>query len=175
MPKAARPQNRQRPSAPPPSSTPAWFQIQNLAEPGFAEIQLRGYIGQPKNYRDWWTGEMVEDPEAAGTLAEFEKELNALGNVENLQVSIFSQGGDWATGVAIHNLLIRHPANKICIIDGLCASAATYAAMACEDIRIPTNASMLIHEASNGAYGTAKDHGREPLPQRSGVRGSRTR
>jgi ATP-dependent protease ClpP protease subunit len=156
MPKAARPQNR-KPT--PPTAAPAsrWFEIQNLAEPGFAEIRLRGIIGEPRNSRDWWTGEMVENTDAAGTLAEFEQSLEALGDVENLQISIFSQGGDWATGVAIHNLLIRHPANKVCIIDGLCASAATYPAMACQEIRSPSNASLLIHEASNMAYGTAAD------------------
>lgn len=134
-----------------------WFEIKNLAEAGTAEIRLRGLIGNAKQYRDYWSDEMVDDPEAAGTLNEFEAELLALGDVKNLQVSIFSQGGDWATGVAIHNLLIRHPANKVCVIDGLCASAATYAAMACDEIKIPSNASMLIHEASGCECGNAAD------------------
>lgn len=160
MPKAARPQNR-KPSAPAPAAPaaarPRWFEITNLAEQGVAEIKLRGYIGEPKQYRDYWTGEMVDNPEGAGTLVEFEAQLEALGAVKDLQVFIFSQGGDWATSVAIHNLLIRHPANKVCVIDGLCASAATYPAMACGEIRIPSNASMLVHEASNIAVGTADD------------------
>jgi len=135
----------------------AWFEIRNLAEAGTAEIKLFGLIGESKMKRDWNTGEMVPDDSAAGTLREFEVALLALGDVKNLQVSIFSQGGDWSTGVAIHNLLVRHPAKKVCIIDGLCASAATYAAMGCDEIRIPSNASMLIHEASAYASGTASD------------------
>jgi len=155
---SAKPRVQNRKSSPAPSpSVPRWFEIKNLAEPGFAEIRLRGLIGEPRTYRDYWSGEQVDNAGAAGTLAEFEAELQSLGEVKNLQVSIFSQGGDWATGVAIHNLLIRHPAEKVCIIDGLCASAATYAAMACHEIRIPSNASLLIHEASNMAFGTAAD------------------
>lgn len=160
MPKAARPQNR-KPATPP--AGPAeilnkrWFAITNLAGQGVAEIKLRGYIGEPKQWYSYYDDRMIDNPEGAGTLAEFEAELEALGDVKNLQLSIFSQGGDWATGVAIHNLLIRHPANKVCIIDGLCSSAATYPAMACQEIRIPSNASMLIHEASNIACGTADD------------------
>jgi ATP-dependent protease ClpP protease subunit len=132
-----------------------WFQITNLAEEGYAEIKLYGYIGNPKQSRDYWTGEMVEDDDAAGTLNEFSAALEALGDVKKIQLSIFSQGGDWSTGVGMHNLLIRHPAKKIAIIDGLCASAATYPAMACAEIRIPSNASMLAHDAENGVYGNA--------------------
>ena len=139
-------------------ATKRWWQVTNLAEPGHAEIKLRGYIGEAKTYRDYYTGEMMENPNGAGTLAEFERELDGLANATNLQVSIFSPGGDWATGVAIHNLLLRHPATtKLCVIDGICASAATYPAMACGEIRMPSNAAMLIHEASNFAYGNAAD------------------
>lgn len=134
-----------------------WFEVRNFTEDGRAEIKLRGYIGYPKTYRDWWTGEEVEDPEAAGTLAEFEAELESLGDVSEIQLTIFSQGGDAFTGLAIHNLLRRHPAHKVCVIDGLCASAATHPAMACDEIRIPSNAFFLIHQSTWGAVGTADD------------------
>ena len=39
-------------------------------------------------------------------------ELEALGDVKKLQLSIFSEGGDVFTGMAMHNLLVRHPAKK---------------------------------------------------------------
>ncbi len=161
MPKAAsRPTNRKAATAP--STAPAqnrrrWFEFTNLAEQNAAKICLYGYIGEPREYRDYWTGEMISNPDGAGTLQEFADELEAIGAVQSMHVYIFSQGGDWATGVAIHNLLVRHPASKICVIDGLCASAATYAAMACGEIQIPSNASMLIHDASGGVYGKAAD------------------
>lgn len=132
-----------------------------LAEKGKAEIKLYGYIGSPRQYEDWWTGEMRDNPDGAGTLQEFESELAALGEITELQLSIFSHGGDVYTGVAMHNLLVRHPAQKICLIDGLCASAAVYPALACDEIRIPANAWMMIHPASVGVYGLAEDLRRE--------------
>lgn len=155
MPAVSKPRNRSKAPAPAAPVGRRWFEITNLAEEGYAELKLYGYIGDPTQSRDYWTGEMVENDGAAGTLNEFSAALEALGDVKKIQLSIFSQGGDWSTGVGIHNLLIRHPAKKIAIIDGLCASAATYPAMACAEIRIPSNASMLIHDAENFVYGNA--------------------
>lgn len=129
-----------------------WFEITNLAESSTAEIRLRGYIGQPQYDRDWYSGEMVRGV-GAGTLQEFEAELNALGDVRDLTVSIFSEGGEVFTGMAIANLLQRHPASKVCIIDGICASAATYIALACDEVRIPSNAWMMIHGSSGCCCG----------------------
>lgn len=145
------PKSPQKPSAPRnrapgarPSEPPHWFQVTNFADQGYAEIKLRGYIGMASTARDYWTGELY-DTGGAGTLQEFEKQLEALGAVKKIQLSIFSEGGDVFTGMAIHNLLIRHPAKKVCVIDGICASAATYPALACQEIRIPSNAWMMIH------------------------------
>ena len=95
--------------------------------------------------------------QGAGTLQEFEAALDALGDVREITVSMFSEGGEVFTGMAIANLLLRHPAQKVCIIDGLCASAATYVAMACHEIRIPSNAWMMIHGSTGGCYGGAGD------------------
>lgn len=157
MPKQAAPRSKTTPPqnrAPSPdAATRPWFQITNFAEDGYAEIRLRGYIGMPRTTTDYWTGEQVETG-GAGTLQDFERELEALGDVRKIQLSIFSEGGDVFTGMAIHNLLARHPAkNKIAVIDGICASAATYPAMACNEIRIPANAWMMIHGTSGGVYG----------------------
>lgn len=129
-----------------------WFEFTNLAEAGMAEIKLRGFIGMPTTTRDWYTGELVAT-DGAGTLQEFEAALEALGAVKKIQLSIFSEGGDVFTGMAIHNLLARHPAKKICVIDGICASAATYPALACQEIRIPANSWMMIHGCSGCVCG----------------------
>lgn len=127
-----------------PTPTQSWFEITNLAEQGYAEIKLRGIIGMKRTAYDYWRGEEIET-EGAGTLADFERELEALGGVKKIQLSIFSEGGDVFTGMAIHNLLMRHPAKKVCVVDGICASAATYPALACDEIRIPSNSWMMIH------------------------------
>ncbi len=135
-----------------------WFDItNNTATPGTAEIRLRGYIGEATTRENWRTGQQEPNPDGAGTLGEFEAALIALGDVQNLTLSIFSEGGDVFTGMAIHNVLMRHPANKICIIDGICASAATYPAMACQEIRIPANAWMMIHGSSLCICGNAAE------------------
>lgn len=142
-----------------PTAAPAnkrWFEITNLAETGVAEIKLRGYIGMPTTERDWMTGELVASG-GAGTLQEFETALEALGSVKKIQLSIFSEGGDVFTGMAIHNLLVRHPAKKTCVIDGICASAATYPALACQDIQIPANAWMMIHGSEGCCCGNAAE------------------
>lgn len=154
--KAQAPTNR-APSAPasPAAQVQPWFAMRNLSEPGVAEIKLRGIIGMPQVYKDDWTGEVYET-QGAGTLKDFERELEALGPVKKIQLSIFSEGGDVFTGMAIHNLLIRHPAKKVCVIDGICASAATYPAMACQEIQIPENSFMMIHGASGGVWGKAE-------------------
>lgn len=146
----------QTPATAAPAAPKRWFEITNLAESGVAEIKLRGYIGLQKTERDWMTGEMVAT-EGAGTLQDFEQELEALGAVKMLQVSIFSQGGDVFTGMAIHNLLVRHPAKKTAVIDGICASAATYPALACQTIEIPANAWMMIHGSEGCCCGNAQD------------------
>lgn len=140
----------------PTTTPPRWFEIKNLAESGVAEIKLRGYIGMPTTERDWMTGELVASG-GAGTLQEFEAELEALGPVKKLQLSIFSEGGDVFTGMAIHNLLVRHPAKKVCVIDGICASAATYPALACQEVQIPSNAWMMIHGSEGMCCGCAQE------------------
>jgi ATP-dependent protease ClpP protease subunit len=133
-----------------------WFEITNLADSGVAEIKLRGYIGMPTTERDWMTGELVASG-GAGTLQEFETELEALGTVKKIQLSIFSEGGDVFTGMAIHNLLVRHPAKKTAVIDGICASAATYPALACQEVQIPANAWMMIHGSEGCVCGNAQE------------------
>ena len=154
--KAQSPAQNRGPSTP---ATTKWFKITNAVnnDPCCAEIRLRGYIGQPQYQRDYYSGEMVRG-DGAGTLQEFESELMSLGDqVTSLTVYIFSEGGEVWTGMAIANLLQRHPATKTCIIDGICASAATYIALACDEVQIPSNAWMMIHGSTGCCCGGAED------------------
>lgn len=135
-----------------PAKPKRWFLITNNAAAKKAEIKLRGYIGQSEV---GWPEYGIEG--GAGTFKEFEQAVEALGNVEEITLRIFSEGGDVHTGMGIHDLIKSHPANWICIIDGLCASAATYAAVACAEVRIPANAYFMIHNAQGGAWGEAEE------------------
>jgi ATP-dependent protease ClpP protease subunit len=135
-----------------PAKAPRWFHITNNAAAKKAEIKLRGYIGASQEGDPWWG---IEG--GAGTFKEFEAAVEALGDVHDVTLRIFSEGGDVHVGMGIHDLIKTHPARWTCIIDGICASAATYAAVACAEVHIPANAYFMIHNAQGGAYGEADE------------------
>jgi ATP-dependent protease ClpP protease subunit len=110
-----------------------------------ADISIYGDIGE-----SMWGEETV-------SAANFKKELDALGSVSVLNISINSPGGSVFDGLAIYNMLSRHSAKKVITIDGLAASAASFIAMAGDTIIIPKNAFMMIHRASTWAWGNADD------------------
>lgn len=87
----------------------------------------------------WWGDEI--------TPQQFKSDLDALGDIENLNIFINSGGGDVFAGQAIHSMLKRHAAFKTVYIDGLAASIASVIAMVGDKIVMPKNASMMIHNA----------------------------
>jgi ATP-dependent Clp protease protease subunit len=84
---------------------------------------------------------------------DFNEELMSLGRPQELQIRISSNGGDVATGFAIYNMLERHPANKIVTVDGLAASMASVIAMAGDEIVMPSNSQIMIHNPWGGVVG----------------------
>jgi ATP-dependent protease ClpP protease subunit len=74
-----------------------------------------------------------------------------------LTVSLHSYGGDALAGVAIHNMIARHPGMKTVIVEGVAASAASLIAMAGDRIVMPDNALLMIHEAWGLAMGDSED------------------
>lgn len=76
---------------------------------------------------------------------------------EPIEVRINSYGGDALGGIAIYNLLSKYPGKKRCYVAGIAASAASLIAMAGDEIEIPENAFLMIHEAWGGSYGNADD------------------
>lgn len=87
----------------------------------------------------------------------FKSELDALGEIDTLNVYINSPGGDVFEGNAIYNMLKRHKAEIIVHVDGLAASIASIIAMAGDKINMPANTMMMIHNAWTYAAGNAKD------------------
>lgn len=83
------------------------------------------------------------------------KDIEALGDIDTLNVYINSPGGDVFEGMAIHNYLKRK--GKTCkvigYIDGLCASIATIIVSACDEVRICKGGMYMIHRASTFAWG----------------------
>lgn len=88
----------------------------------------------------------------------FAQEIKALGDVQEIVVRINSPGGDVWDGLAIYNTLNQHPARKIVEIEGLAASAASFIAMAGDEIRMAENGIMMIHCAHFLTMGNRADH-----------------
>ena len=120
-----------------------WFKMEKKADRE-AEVTIYDFIGKD------WMGEGVD-------AASFYDQLRALGEVETITLRVNSPGGVVTDGVAMYNLLDQHPARIVAVIDGIAASAASLIVMAADEIVIPENAFMLIHEPRGLAWGTASD------------------
>jgi ATP-dependent Clp endopeptidase proteolytic subunit ClpP len=74
-----------------------------------------------------------------------------------LTVRINSPGGSVFDGVAIYNALKRHDAAITVWIDGIAASIASMIAMAGDEVVMPENAMLVLHDPSGLVAGTAAD------------------
>ena len=137
--------------APATLQTPKLWSIRNAAD-NTPVLEIFGDIGRSKS-GDAWYG----DEPGAGTFHEFANDLKKIGNVPELRVEIHSYGGSVTVGKGMHDKLLEHPANKTAIIYGICASAATYVALACQKVQIPANSFFLIHNSTGMCYGTSED------------------
>ncbi len=77
--------------------------------------------------------------------SDFRRSLNELGKPRELHITVSSNGGDIPSGFAIYNMLARHPAKKHVTIDGIAASMASVIAMAGDEVVMPSNSMLMIH------------------------------
>ena len=84
-------------------------------------------------------------------------ELKAVGPVAELTGRINSPGGSVFDGVAVYNALKRHDAVITVWIDGIAASIASMIARAGDEIVMPENAMLMLHDPSGLVMGTAAD------------------
>lgn len=122
---------------------PRWILNWVQASEAVTDLYLYDYIAHKKSY-NWLTGENGEEITAQDI-------VSGLAGVTTpeIVVHINSGGGDAAEGVAIAQAIKdeRSKGRKIaCQIDGICASAAVNVALACDPVRIPRNAYMMIHD-----------------------------
>ena len=87
----------------------------------------------------------------------FLAELGALPDGVPIDLRLNSPGGSVFDAVAIFNALTRHTGTITVWIDGIAASAASYVAMAGDEIVMPENAFLMIHDPSGLVMGTAAD------------------
>ncbi|MBP2653345.1 MAG: ATP-dependent Clp protease proteolytic subunit [Firmicutes bacterium] len=109
------------------------------------ELLLYGEISDAS----WWGDEV--------TPKQFKKDLDGLGDMSALNIYINSGGGDVFAGQAIYSMLKRHSAKKNVYIDGLAASMASVIAMVGDNVYMPSNAMMMVHNPWTVAMGNATD------------------
>jgi ATP-dependent Clp protease protease subunit len=122
----------------------SWFKAQAAAEKT-AEIWINGQIGE-----DWWTGN-------GNTAQAFIKEVEALGDLETINLHINSPGGDVADGLAIFNYLRNHTASVVVMVESQAASIASVIAMAGDEIIMGVGSTMMVHNPWTWAAGNAND------------------
>lgn len=91
------------------------------------------------------------------TATSVQKALDGLKGVKTLNIFINSEGGDVFDGKAIYTQLKRFNAKKVVHIDGLAASAASFIAMAGDEIITAPAATWMIHQAWGWAIGNADE------------------
>lgn len=106
-------------------------------------------IFDPIGY-DEWTGEGVTAKRIAAA-------LRSIGDDQDVIVNINSPGGDVFEGLAIYNLLREHKGKVTVKVLGLAASAASFIAMAGDEIQIGRAAFFMIHNAWIVAIGNRND------------------
>ena len=74
-----------------------------------------------------------------------------------IDLYINSYGGSVFEGTAIYNQLCRHPAHKTVYVDGFACSIASVIAMAGDEVVMPRNTLMMIHNMWMGALGNAAE------------------
>ena len=115
------------------------------------EIVLYIYGDVEGDWESWW-GETEESETSA---EHFRKELAKYPDCSQITVYINSYGGSVFEGTAIYNQLRRHPAHKTVFVDGFACSIASVIAMAGDEVVMPRNTLMMIHNMWMVAMGNA--------------------
>ncbi|MGL5459004.1 MAG: head maturation protease, ClpP-related [Cetobacterium sp.] len=124
------------------------LEIKNQTE-NSADLFFYGDIVS-SSWESWWE----DEAKCPQDITDFLKEVE---NTQDLNIYINSGGGSVFAGIAIYNLLKRHPGNKTVHVDGLAASIASVIAMAGDKIVIPSNAQLMIHKPSCYSAGNSED------------------
>lgn len=128
------------------------WEIKQAAEPNTIELYIYGDV-MGDGY-DWRRDEITRSETSA---AAFREALEARPNAAQINIYINSYGGSVFEGTAIYNQLQRHPAHKTVHVDGFCCSIASVIAMAGDEVVMPRNTLMMIHNMWMGAEGNAAE------------------
>lgn len=129
------------PGAVPPSASIAPAKVAN----GVATLRIYDYIDPDGGY---WGISANEFADALDAIEE---------DVTSIELLINSGGGSVWDGLAILNTLRSHPATVTARVDGVAASAASFIAVACDEVVMMPNSRLMIHDALGLCIGQAVD------------------
>lgn len=92
--------------------------------------------------------------ESARNLREFCDTLDAQ---DTITFYFNSGGGSVVAGMMMYDTIAALTCTTRACVIGMCASAATYPALACDTVEMSRNATFMIHPVSGGLYGTIKE------------------
>lgn len=128
------------------SKNKTFFDIKASADGKSADVFIMGEI-TPYAWEEY--GEMSS--------VAFKEKLDAVGDVSTINLYVNSIGGAVFEGIAIANMLKRHKARVIGHVDGLAASIASNIIASCDEVRMPSNAMLMIHNCWSTASGNATE------------------
>ena len=129
---------------------PLW-EIKQAAE-GVLQLYIYGDVeGEEFDWENW---RYVQSDNSA---EHFREELAKHPDVSRIEIYINSYGGSVFEGTAIYNQLKRHPARKVVHVDGFACSIASVIAMAGDEVIMPRNTLMMIHNTWMCACGNAAE------------------
>ena len=100
---------------------------------------------------------IVSDAWFGGVAAvDFVKELNSI-KAATIHLRINCPGGEIFAGQAMAQAIREHPANIIAHVDGYAASAASWLALACDQVLISEGGYFMIHKAMTIVWGNADE------------------
>lgn len=126
-----------------------WELRQALNRDGVLQLYIYGDV--ESGYEDWY-GDYHESETSADF---FRQELARYPDVATIEIYINSAGGSVYEGTAIYNQLRRHPARKVVYVDGFACSIASVIAMAGDEVVMPPNTLMFVHNMWQIAIGNA--------------------
>lgn len=127
------------------------WEIKQSTSPNTLELYIYGEV---ESLRETPEGSLRSGETSAN---HFRAELAGHPDVQQINVYINSNGGSVFEGTAIYNQLRRHPAHKTVYIDGFACSVASVIAMAGDEVIMPRNALMMIHNMWMCACGNAAE------------------
>lgn len=132
---------------------PMW-EVREQTDPAVLNIYIYGDVEAEKFVDDSWWGHYEESENSAN---HFRQMLENHKDATQINLYINSYGGSVFEGTAIYNQLRRHPARKTVYVDGFACSIASVIAMAGDEVVMPANTLMMIHNMWMVAVGTSDE------------------